>query len=113
MSCINTFDFRLCDHAALRDQTVNHDARKIPMEIIMRQWNRADLPQIQRAWLDFCRTASRPDMQLKPHPEREMTEWLMSRYRHPSSFGLIADRDAVMTGFLIGRVDEWESVPPI
>lgn len=83
------------------------------MEITIREWNQADLLLIQRDWLDFYRNAARSDMKLRPRAEREMTEWLMSRYKQAASFGLIAERDGVMAGFLIGRVDEWESVPPI
>ena len=83
------------------------------MGIEIRDWDRADLPQIQRSWLAFCRNAARSDMRLIPQPEQAMTEWLTSRFKHPAAFGFVAEMDDAMAGFLIGRVDEWESVPPV
>ncbi len=83
------------------------------MEINLRPWRRPDLDEIQRAWLAFCRSAARSDMQLRRNAEREMSEWLASRFRNGSSLGLIAERDAAMVGFLLGRIDDWESIPPI
>lgn len=79
----------------------------------MRDWNRADLPQIQRSWLDFCKSAARADMRLKPRPEHAMMEWLTARFKNPAVIGLVAEKEHVIAGFLIGRVDDWESVPPV
>jgi len=83
------------------------------MKISIREWNRNDLPNILTAWLDYCRTAARSDMRLKPDCERVMAQWLMRRYEGPSSIGYVADQDGRFVGFLIGRVDEWETVPPV
>src|SRR5206468_5690051 len=83
------------------------------MKISIREWDRNDLPDILSAWLDYCRTAARSDMRLKPDCDRAMAQWLMRRYEGPSSIGYVADRDSRFVGFLIGRVDEWETVPPV
>jgi ribosomal protein S18 acetylase RimI-like enzyme len=83
------------------------------MQISIRNWNISDLLTIQRTWLDFCRTAPRLDMRLKPESEVAMRKWLLSRFKEPASLGLIAEKEASCAGFLIGRVDYWESMPPI
>ena len=83
------------------------------MEIAIRDWKVGDSEDILRAWLDFCRTAPRPDMRLKPDCERAMKKWLLSRFRESNSFGFVAEKNAAWAGFLIGRVDEWESTPPV
>ena len=83
------------------------------MEMNIREWSRADLVEIRRAWLEFCRNAARSDMRLKREPELAMMDWLTSRFQQPATFGLIAETKNRIGGFLIGRVDEWESVPPV
>ena len=83
------------------------------MEISIRQWNREDLPQIQRSWLDYCRNVARSDMQLKADAEAAMMKWLIARFRQPQSIGFVAHKDAAVVGFLIARIDDWESVPPV
>jgi GNAT superfamily N-acetyltransferase len=83
------------------------------MQISIRNWEIRDLSTIQKAWLDFCRTAARLDMRLKPDTEAAMTKWLILRFREPASLGFIAEKDGSCAGFLIGRVDHWESMPPI
>jgi GNAT superfamily N-acetyltransferase len=83
------------------------------MEIEIRDWKVVDTENILKAWLEFCRSAARSDMRLKTDSERAMRQWLLARFREPNSFGFIAERDGVCAGFLIGRVDEWESTPPV
>src|SRR5436309_12102094 len=83
------------------------------MKISIREWGRNDLQDILSGWLDYCRTAVRSDMRLKPDCESAMARWLTRRYEDASSIGYVADQDNRFVGFLIGRVDEWESVPPI
>ena len=86
------------------------------MEINIREWGRTDLIKIQSKWLDYCRTAARSDMKLKPGAEDAMTRWLTSRFKQESSIGYIAavtDDPKTVAGFLIGRVDDWESAPPV
>ena len=83
------------------------------MEISVRDWNRNDLSQIQRAWLNYCRHAARSDMQLRPDAEMTMKQWLSVRFRQPQSIGFIAEQAEIFAGFLIGRIDDWESVPPV
>jgi len=83
------------------------------MKISIREWNKHDLLRICSRWLDYCRTAARSDMRLKPDCESAMTQWLARRYEDPSSIGYIADQETDLAGFLIGRIDEWESIPPV
>lgn len=83
------------------------------MQISIRNWEISDLPTIQKAWLDSCRTAARPDMRLKPDSDAALRKWLILRFREPASLGFIAEKGGSFAGFLIGRVDRWESVPPI
>ena len=83
------------------------------MEISIREWEKKDLPKIQEFWLDYCRHAARSDMQLKPDFEVAMAEWLMGRFRQTSTIGFVAESDGSLAGFLIGRIDDWESVPPV
>jgi GNAT superfamily N-acetyltransferase len=83
------------------------------MEISIREWDRKDLLQIQKAWLDYCRNVARSDMRLKPDFENEMSRWLAGRFKQDSSIGFVADRNATVAGFLIGRIGDWESVPPV
>jgi GNAT superfamily N-acetyltransferase len=52
-------------------------------------------------------------MRLKGSPEKVITRWLESSFRDPACFGLIAEVDGEFAGFLLARVDTWESVPPI
>ncbi|HYR43266.1 MAG TPA: GNAT family N-acetyltransferase [Terriglobia bacterium] len=83
------------------------------MEISIREWKKDDLFKIEVTWLEYCRTAARSDMRLKPDAETAMAQWLMGRFKQPSSIGYIAEENRTFGGFLIGRVDDWESVPPV
>lgn len=83
------------------------------MEISIRDWSRDDLPEIQRAWLAFAISAARSDMRLKPDAEAAMMQFLVTRFKEKGAFGFIAERGQERAGFLIGRIDDWESVPPI
>jgi GNAT superfamily N-acetyltransferase len=42
-----------------------------------------------------------------------MRQWLLSRLQEDNCLGFVADQDGVCAGFVIGRVDEWESTPPV
>jgi ribosomal protein S18 acetylase RimI-like enzyme len=83
------------------------------MEINIREWDRHDLLQIQRAWIEYFKNVARSDMHLRPDATTAMTKWLSSRYRQPNSLSFVAQVDETMAGFLIGRIDDWESVPPV
>jgi GNAT superfamily N-acetyltransferase len=83
------------------------------MEINIRKWQRADLAEIQTKWLDYCHRAARSDMRLKHNHETAMAQWLSTRFKQSSSIGYIAEQDAAIAGFLIARVDDWDSVPPV
>ena len=73
----------------------------------------SDSEKVLFSWLEFCRNAARSDMHLKADSERIMRQWLQSRLREPSSIAFVAEKDGACVGFLIGRVDEWESSPPV
>lgn len=83
------------------------------MEINIREWKTSDSEIILESWLEFCRGAARPDMVLKPDSARAMRQWLLSRLRDPGSLGFVADKDGSCAGFILGRVVEWESTPPV
>ena len=83
------------------------------MEINIREWDRQDLLQIQRAWLVYFKNAARSDMHLRPDAAAAMKQWLSARYRLKNSLGLVAALNDMIAGFLIGRIDDWESVPPV
>jgi GNAT superfamily N-acetyltransferase len=99
---------RLCQNSHLSQFAPN-----FAMEIKIREWDKSDLFKIQSNWLDYCRTAARSDMRLKPGFETAMAEWLMTRFEQSSSIGYIAEQDGMFAGFLIGRIGDWESVPPV
>ena len=83
------------------------------MEINIREWKASDSEEIVSSWLDYCRNAARSDMHLRPDSERVMRQWLLSRLREPSSIGFVAENENSYAGFLIGRIAEWESTPPV
>lgn len=83
------------------------------MEIDIREWRREDLANIQKAWLEFCRQATRADMRLKADCDIAMKAWLAYRFKEPGAFGFIAELDRSAVGFLMGRVGDWELVPPV
>ena len=85
----------------------------IAMKISIREWRRDDLPAIQSAWLDFCREGARSDMRLKPDAGPALMAWLTSRFRENTTLGFIGETSNAWAGFLIGRVGQWESVPPV
>jgi ribosomal protein S18 acetylase RimI-like enzyme len=83
------------------------------MEITIREWTQADLLQIRIAWLDYCRKVARPDMRLRADADSAMRQWLAVRFKQPYSRGFVAERDAAVVGFLIARIDDWDSSPPL
>ena len=83
------------------------------MEISIRDWNRTDLKQMQQAWLEYCRSVARADMFLRENAEATMKQWLNDRFQQPECIGFVAEFQEAFAGFLIGRIDNWESVPPV
>jgi len=83
------------------------------MEINIREWRASDSEKILVSWLEFCRNAARSDMRLKPDSARVLRQWLHARLREPASIGFVADQEGECVGFLIGRIDDWESTPPV
>ena len=83
------------------------------MEITVREWGRYDLSQIQQAWLQHFQGVARSDMQVRPDADSAMKQWLAARFRQPNSVGFVAETNRIVAGFLIGRIDDWESIPPV
>jgi GNAT superfamily N-acetyltransferase len=83
------------------------------MEISIRDWIRTDLKQIQQTWLEYFRSVARPDMFLRANAEATMKQWLSDRFHQPECIGFVAESQEAFAGFLIGRIDNWESVPPV
>jgi GNAT superfamily N-acetyltransferase len=83
------------------------------MEINIRSWRRDDLADIRRAWLLFCQNVARSDMTIRRDADSAMKRWLESRFLDNETFGLIADANNVVAGFLVARINDWESSPPI
>jgi len=79
----------------------------------IREWSRGDLAQIQHDWLEYYHAAARSDMRLRPDAGDAMKQWLIARFRQRESLGFVAEVDSQLAGFLIGRIDDWESVPPV
>ena len=52
-------------------------------------------------------------LDLFPDAASRLNEWLQDRIRDPTSIAYIAECDDQMAGFLLGRIDHWESEPPI
>lgn len=54
-------------------------------------------------------------MKLRPDAALSMKQWLADRFRQPETIGYVAEgaSDLALAGFLIGRVGDWESVPPV
>ena len=107
-----TFSLHYCCFIG-RERCLSQFVPKFAMEINIRDWTRDDLSQIQRAWLAYCRNQARADMHIKPDCEITMTRWLSERFRQPFSIGFIAERGTAAVGFLVGRIDEWDSIPPV
>jgi GNAT superfamily N-acetyltransferase len=83
------------------------------MEISIRKWTRDDLSQIHKAWLGYCRTVARSDMQIRTDADTAMMKWLTARFRQQSAMGFVAEADGAVVGFITARIDDWESVPPV
>jgi GNAT superfamily N-acetyltransferase len=83
------------------------------MEINIREWRREDLIEVRRTWLDYCRNAARSDMSPRNNVEIAMREWLRDRFTQYPHMGFIAEAGRTVAGFLIARVDDFESSPPV
>jgi GNAT superfamily N-acetyltransferase len=52
-------------------------------------------------------------MKLRPDANLAMKKWLAERFHDPATLGMIAETEGNIAGFLIGRIGDWESVPPL
>jgi len=106
-----TFSLHYCLEAG--NYSLSQFILKFAMEIRIRKWTRRDLAEIHRAWLDHYKTATRSDMRLRSDAEPAMKNWLDERFRDSDSFGFVAEAEDRVVAFLMGRVSDYESVPPV
>lgn len=83
------------------------------MDTAIRDWRRDDVAEVARLWLDALGEADLEGMTLHFDAAHRLRVWLVERVRERSSIGLVAEVGGQFGGFLLGRVGEWDSVPPI
>lgn len=83
------------------------------MQVLIRDWDRADVSAVGSLWLEALGETDLEGMVLYADAERRLRSWLLDRVRERSGVGLVAEVDGMFGGFLLGRVGEWDSVPPI
>ena len=83
------------------------------MEIAIRDWTPSDFEPIGSSWLAAYQRVAPPDAPLRHNAERVMKEWLKDRFHDRRAVGFVAEADREFAGFLLGRIGEWESDPPI
>ena len=83
------------------------------MEIAVRDWQASDFERITSLWLAAYGRVALPDAPLRNDADRVLGEWLSDRFRDRKSLGYVAERDGDFAGFVLGRMGEWESDPPI
>lgn len=83
------------------------------MELTIRDWTREDVSDIGALWLDALGESDLAGMTLRRDVAARLRSWLLQRYRDRGSIGRVAEADSAFAGFVLGRVGEWESLPPI
>ena len=83
------------------------------MEIGIRDWQRQDFERIGSLWLRAYQQVAMPDAPLKRGADRALKEWLEDRFSDRQAVGYVAERENDFAGFLLGRIGEFESDPPI
>ena len=83
------------------------------MEIAIRDWQPSDFERIASLWLAAYKSVALPDAPLRNDAKRVLNQWLSDRFRDRKSLGYIGERDGDFAGFVLGRVGDWESDPPI
>ena len=83
------------------------------MEIAIRDWEPSDFERIASLWVRAYERVALPDAPLRGDADRALTRWLSERFRDRKSMGYIGERGGAFAGFVLGRVGEWESDPPI
>ena len=83
------------------------------MENAIRKWTDSDVEPIVEAWIASLHDGGREDVKLRQNPDRALRRWLLERLKQPETFGLVAESEDDLAGFLMGRVTTWESEPPI
>ena len=83
------------------------------MEIAIRDWQPSDFERIGSLWLAAYERVALPDAPLRQDADRVLTQWLSDRFRDRKALGYVGERDGDFAGFVLGRIGEWESDPPI
>ena len=83
------------------------------MRIAIRDWFRSDLANIGALWRKAYEEVRLPEMPLRRDAKSTLNDWLSDRLRDRAGFGYVAEVDDDFAGFLLGRVGDWESDPPI
>ena len=83
------------------------------MQATIRDWSREDVGKIVALWLEALAELDPGDVPLRPDAEARLRPWLVERLRERTGLGLIAEVGGAFGGFLLGRVGEWDSSPPI
>jgi ribosomal protein S18 acetylase RimI-like enzyme len=83
------------------------------MDVVIGEGRREDVVPISELWLEALGGADLAGMELSVDAARRLQAWLVERLRDRSTLGLVAHVEGGFAGFLLGRVGEWDWVPPI
>lgn len=79
----------------------------------IRGWQSGDVAAITRLWLAAYEEVRLPDMPLRAGAPERLRTWLLGLVGDRRGFGYVAVVDGELAGFLVGRVADWSSEPPI
>ena len=83
------------------------------MEVLIRDFVREDVSLVGSLWLEALQETDLDGQRLYPDAERRLRAWLIDRVRERSALGRVAEVEGTFTGFVLGRVGEWDASPPI
>jgi GNAT superfamily N-acetyltransferase len=83
------------------------------MHMEIRPWQRPDLAWMGSLWLEAYEDVRLAAMPLHPNAGERLGEWLRDRFRDRGGLGCVAEVEGQRAGFLVGRVGEWGTDPPI
>ncbi len=83
------------------------------MEIGVRDWQPSDFERISSLWLGAYARVALADAPVRDDAGRVLTRWLSDRFRDRQSLGYVGEREGDFAGFVLGRIGDWESDPPI
>lgn len=83
------------------------------MELTIRLWSPSDARLIGSIWFDVYLKYAKTLPDLKPGARESVASWMRERARDRASIGYVAEAGESLAGFLLGRLDIWDSDPPI